>query len=90
MARITIGIAAGDNADAHRLAGDKIAAVTDPFAGTDFLHSQNAAFQRHHRLQAQAGGILVGEGAAPVEDQTGTHPVPRGFRIAQHGGRIVH
>jgi hypothetical protein len=56
MAWITVGVTAGDDADARRPLRDKGAAVTDALADADFLYRQNPAVQRHHWLEVEVGG----------------------------------
>jgi hypothetical protein len=83
VARIAVGVAAGDDADghlAHRLVAE---AVADALAGLQVLRGDDLGGERHRRLQAELLGALVGERRAAVQHDARAHPVAARFREAQ-------
>jgi hypothetical protein len=72
VARIAVGIAAGDHADAQRRVGDEAGAVADGVAGLQLLHADDAAGQRHGRLQLPVRDVVLGKvGRAAVDRDAG-------------------
>ena len=88
-ARVTVGVAAGDDANPHRLFGNEQATVADALARGNLLHGDDAAFQRHGCLQAKFVSQCVGKGAAAVKHDARPHPVAMAFGVTQDGGRIA-
>jgi small-conductance mechanosensitive channel len=76
VAGVAVGIAAGDDADAHRRLGHKAAAVAHAVAALQMLGGDQFRAQRHRRLQGPVGdGVLGKIRRAAVEQQAGAHPV---------------
>ncbi len=90
MARVAVGIAAGDDADTRRTLRLEGAAVTDASAGWYVLHGEDLAAQGHHRLQSETLGARVGKRAGAVKHDARPHPVVRGLRVTQDRRRIGH
>ena len=97
MARIAIGIAAGHDADAHRLPGGVGRAVADRVARLQLLDRDQPAGQRHRRLQLPVGAAVFWViGCAAVERDAAAHPVgrqpalpQRAAGVAQRGGAVA-
>ena len=88
MARIAVGVATGDDADAQRALGDEGAAIADAIARRELLDADDPALERHHRLQPEAFGAALGEGTGTVEHNARPHPIGMGRRVAQQSRRI--
>ncbi len=91
MARIAIGVAAGDDAHVHAGGRQEGAAVAHARAGLHALDAHHLRVQRHRRQQAELRGAAVGERAGAIQRQAGAYPLGgcRARRMAQHGGGIA-
>jgi hypothetical protein len=63
-------------------------AVADALPGLQMLRRDQLRGERHHGLQAELLGALVGERRAAVEHDAGAHPLAARFRKAQQSGRV--
>jgi len=58
VARVAVGVAAGDDPDGHLLAGLVGLAVADALAGLQVLHADDLGGERHRGLEADVFGAL--------------------------------
>ena len=93
-ARVAVGIAAGDDADAHRRVGREAAAVADAVAGLQRLHGDQPRAQRHRRAQAASARCRAADGRArcrssmmPARTQSAATAGRGG--VAQRGGAVA-
>src|SRR5258706_15116353 len=88
MARITVGITASNNADAHSARRLERTAIADACARFDWLYRDDLARERHRRLKAECVGGDIGKRRASVQHEARSHPVGMGLRIAQDRRRV--
>ena len=93
MARVTVGIPTGDDADTQRLLGRINRTITDASAHGKVLHSYDFGSKCHGGLQVPVRCIVLGEvGHTAVQHDSRAHPVgldPQVVRVAQHGGAVA-
>ena len=90
VARVAVGVAAGDHADAQRLLGDERAAVAHCVADLQLLRGDQLRAQRHRRPQLPVcGGVRRMIRGAAVHHDARPHPIGRGGRgVAQQRGAV--
>ena len=90
VARIAVGIAAGDDADAMRARGGVGAAVADAVVGLQILHGDQLASAASSPAQPEHVRRVVRKRRRTVEHDAGTNDIRRRLRVADDAGRVGH